>query len=696
MLRHLKKSIIIFIVLIFFLLSIRALITPFYAYAEDCLFTNVEGEIQWNRGAYLKKESALFKYNMDSKKVPTKMRWNWQGTGEIWMYVKFSDGNIFYYIMEESKVPHIESLSYIDNSGIPRIIVPHTLELPKGNVSLDILEDYHRFCGDNRVSIKEISFNIDTTKKAEIRDFEAADFINIEDSIDEAFIPHNKKIYVNMQIPQGNEGKYYVVENKIMPMEIKLRAMQKKSQTGYFRLSIPQGLEIISYDEKKLKIEDNIINWAVNTKAGYYEESTIILVKGEKQGALKGEFHLGTEKEELFGTINCLSEEIIKNSIDIMDEGIYPIQYSTHKTTVKKDLKNFIRIKENVWDTIHKILGNHENEEEPAGVAAGVLKNHSGYDIPLRIKFSVVDDYGMEIKEFRGEHLQQEAESHQLPELITSILSKNIEEFKLPVYADSLSVKPGIYKGRLQVFLFGTNIEILCRDFQLHVEKEKEIQSIVGINAIILSIISFLMIIFKHKKWLGSVKTSEIILISLFTAVKFSIVDIPYFVLGDLIRALLAPLGPFVQIFTGVFWDIVNPMLLVTLVILVRRPGVVIISTLVRLVLKGIAFGSFNPITILLMLAYAAIADFLFYTIGFTKGKREIESNIKTFIILALIFAVKHIYSTYTFYYIWSYLYRLYYPDWYININAIISVGYAIIGCICGVYLGKKLERVID
>lgn len=189
-------------------------------------------------------------------------------------------------------------------------------------------------------------------------------------------------------------------------------------------------------------------------------------------------------------------------------------------------------------------------------------------------------------------------------------------------------------------------------------------------------------------------RTNELITISLFTAVKFSIVDVPWFVFGDVVRALFGPLGPFMHLFTGIFWDIINALFLVALIWLIPKPGVVIISSVIRIALSSIVFGSFNPISILLMLSYAALAEFFLYIFGFTSDRKM--GTAQTFALIAFIFAIKHVYSTYTFYYIWMYMYRLFYPDWYINMNAVISAIYSALGAIVGVKLGEKLRRVIE
>ena len=41
-------------------------------------------------------------------------------------------------------------------------------------------------------------------------------------------------------------------------------------------------------------------------------------------------------------------------------------------------------------------------------------------------------------------------------------------------------------------------------------------------------------------------------------------------------------------------------------------------------------------------------------------------------------------------------MYRLFYPDWYIGLNALISVVYSAVGAVLGLLLGARLKKVID
>jgi hypothetical protein len=404
-------------------------------------------------------------------------------------------------------------------------------------------------------------------------------------------------------------------------------------------------------------------------------------------------------EEIVEGELACPELQFLKSNLQMLDEGVYPMQhrYESHKVVIRKELKNYLKVKEDIFSPIHRLFKVKESYDEPAGVIYGVLQNHTGFDLPLHVKFAVLDQGGREITFFRGEHIQREGpDAPPVPETVMSVGASATEDFKAPLFADVYSVKPGTYTGRLEISLFGAEARIIARQFALSVNKESQIKTAAFIAAVMLSLVSVLLLAFKHKKWIGRLRTSEIILIALFTAVKFSIVDVPWFIFGDVVRAFLGPLGPFMSIFTGIFWDILNSLCLMALIVLIPKSGVLIISSAVRVILGGLAFGSFNPISILLTLSYAALAELFLYVAGFTSGKREFKECLPVFGLIAGIFALKHLYSTYVSYYMAIYLYRLFYPDWYININALVSVVYSAMGAILGIYLGNKLRRVVE
>ncbi|MCR4441771.1 MAG: hypothetical protein QHH10_06465 [Peptococcaceae bacterium] len=665
--------------------------------SRNVSFDTVEGDLRWDNGVSVNKGRAVFQLAVQEDAHPRKLKWAWRGAGQVWAMAEYTDKNVIYYIMKGSEPPKADKVTFIDQNGVPRIMVPTVLELPQGTVLVDLLEDYRRYYGQKEVGVENVRIGLNAADFTEIKDFMIEEYAKQPNPGrgNGAGLPTG--IHLQLQVPQGNDKDFYLIKGVESPIQVMVRAFLDKSQKGELTVTLPETVTIISYDDAKLKlVEGHTLLMPLAMGPGYAEESFAVTVKGSGPGRVVAQARLGDETQRVDKDMACPELESISGSIRLRKEGVYPVQHSSHKVTLKKELKNYVKVKEDVFSSFHKLFGAEEEYDKPAGMACGVLENGTSYNLLLRVKLSVLDANWQEIPCFRGEHFQREGgtEAPPVPETVISVEAASAQDFKVPLFADAYSVKPGIYPAVLKVSLFGTSTDVVVREFDLHVEKESQIQIITGFLAIVLSLLSVLLMVLKNKSWAGRLKTSEIILIALFAAVKFSIVDVPWFVFGDVIRAVLGPMGPFMHLVTGVFWDIINAMFLVSLVVLISKPGVVIISSAVRIILQGIAFGTFNPVTILLMLSYAFLADALLYFTGFTSQKRAFQERLSTFSVLGVIFAMQHVYSTYTFYYIWMYLYRLFYPNWYINISAIVSAAYSALGAVMGVYLGNRLKRV--
>lgn len=664
---------------------------------SDLTFQTVEGNLRWQGGISAERGQAVFQAVFPTGKFPRKIEWAWAGSGQAWVFVEYSDKNQICYVMEGSKVPEVKRKTYIDQNGVPRIIVPKILALPQGRVSIDLLQDYRIYCGSQEVEVCDLRVGIVAEGGVEVKDFAVLDYATKRvdaKPADEV----QKEIYLKVQLPQGNDGDCYLVEGLELPVEVKVRTLLKANATGNLTIIFPETVRVTKYDPQRMTlVKGHILRIPLAMGAGYAEESFIISVIGSGPGRMALKAELNDHTEVLERDIACLDFSSIQSSINLSDVGVYPIMREFRKITIKKELKNYIKVREDVFSVLHKWFGSEESFDEPAGMVCGVLENTSHFNLPLHVRFVVIDKEGREIPYFRGEHIKREAgDDAPVPETVIGVGAHDTKDFKMPVYADIYSVKPGTYHGRVKVSLFGADSTVSVQDFEFCVEKESQVKTLVSALAVVLSLVSVCLLALNQRKWIKSLRTSQVIIIALFTAAKFSIVDIPWFVFGDVIRAVFGPLGPFMHIFTGIFWDILNAMFLVALLSVVPKPGVVIISSVVRVILQGVAFGSFNPVSILLVLSYSALADMLLYVTGFTSGRRLFTECFAVFSLVAVIFAVQHIYSTYTFYYIWMYMYRLFYPDWYININAIVSAIYSALGAILGIYLGNKLKRVIE
>ncbi|UWG98480.1 hypothetical protein LPY66_06665 [Dehalobacter sp. DCM] len=694
---HLSKRIMLVVFVLLCLIQ-TVLISSEPLLAADSTFDTVEGKLQWGDGIAVTEGQAVFQLKEQENQSPVKLGWFWQGSGQVWASVEFSDRNSIYYVLEGTTAPAIDKTTFIDKNGVPRIIVPIMVEVPTGTVSLDLLQDYCRYFGKNDVRATKVRFGFDATGLTEIKNVAVDAVASGDGLVNSGDSDVLKDIYLQIEIPQGNKDRYYLVQDVEIPIQVEVRTLLDQNENGTLTISFPKTLTVTAYDQTKLSLDaENRLSMPLTMGTGYDAERFVIMAKASGSGSLSACVQLGAKTENIAAEIACPDLETIRDGLVLLDEGVYPEQKTAHKVTLKKELKNYIKIQEDVVSTLHRLFGTLESYDNTAGMACGVLQNNTGYSLPIHIKFSVLDENGNENTNFRGaDILREDSIDPPVPETVISVANATTQDFKMPLFANVYSIKPGIYDGKLEVSLFGSDTVLAVRQLNLHVEKESRLQILIGLAAVILSLGSILLMAFKQKKWIKQLKTSEIILIALFTAVQFSIVDIPWFVFGDVLRAVLGPLGPFMSIVTGIFNDILQAMFLVALIVLVPKPGVVIISAIVRIILQGIAFGTFNPITILLMLSYAFLADVLLNLSGYTSGRKTFRESWATFSVLGVIFSIQHVYSTYTFYYIWMYLYRLFYPDWYINVNAAVSVIYSIMGAVMGVYLGNKLRRVVE
>lgn len=693
-----KKTIIFFLIcLIIFVSVFSSHDKNVYGYSN--LINTEEGEESENDIIDVKDGYGKYNVNMDDMKFPSEAEWRWEGKGQAYACVKYSDNNVIYYLMGDSEEPETKKSSFIDSKGIPRIIVPKILRAPDKDVRFNFLNSYYKYFGEKAVNVESITFYVKTDDRVTIKNLKLSSFkdrISKEElvSLDE----DSDNIHIDVSIPEGNSKDNYVIKNHKTSMQITLRAMLTKKCDGYLKINIPSGMKITPEEDDNFEYEDeNTLKTKINPDKGYYEKKFVLAAQAQTPGTINIESSLLDSTKNISKDVDVVSEDDIKNSIDISNEGVYPVDSTQDKETLKRELKNNIKIKQSITDTFQKFIGRDETFDTPAGYMCTDLNNCADFDIPVHVKFSVLDDDGNEIEYFRGDQFdRQEDESSAVPETDVVLKSDESLNLKLPVYADVFSVKPGTYKAQIKVSVYGSDTDIEVKNFDLQVYRQSELQKAIALISVSLSIICVIILFFKQKKWIRNFRTSEIMLIALFTAVKFALVDVTDFVFSDSIRAILGPLGPIEHLVTGILWDVVNSLFVTCMVCLIPKTGVIIISSVVRLILKGVAFGSFNPVSILLMMSYAVIAEVLLYIAGFTRGKRKFETKTGVFILTGLIFGFQNCYSTYTFYYMWMYLYRLFYPSWYININALFSVVYSVIGSICGIYLSKKLKKVMD
>lgn len=193
---------------------------------------------------------------------------------------------------------------------------------------------------------------------------------------------------------------------------------------------------------------------------------------------------------------------------------------------------------------------------------------------------------------------------------------------------------------------------------------------------------------------LGQMKTRWLVTIALFGTASFAMVNVPATFLNDVFHIIL---GPFGFLVTGLFHSVFLYMLIVSLLILLPRPGVVTLMTVVRMLLSMLTFGHVSPVSILFYGVQAASLEFMLYAGGITRNSPPplLDIGWRKLVSIVLLCGVADGMSTYINLQALSFLYRLFYADWYIMLCVMINgFFYTAVGAACGVYLGRELGKI--
>lgn len=263
---------------------------------------------------------------------------------------------------------------------------------------------------------------------------------------------------------------------------------------------------------------------------------------------------------------------------------------------------------------------------------------------------------------------------------------------RLPVYIDENLLAGGRYILRVEAREDGRLVAVAEREIAVIARDGKA--AVLTLAAAVL-VFGGLAVAARYRRLLfAALKTRWLITITLFGAVCFAAVNVPATLLGEVLHVLL---GPLAFLATGMFYGVVLYMLVAALVVLIPRPGVVALLFAVRMLLGLLAFGHASPVALLLSGSQAVLLESFLYLTGITAARAggEAAGGWRRCLLMALACSAADGISTYLNLHALSFLYRVFYADWYIYAAvAVNGVLYSGIGGFCGVALGKKLRTV--
>ena len=193
-----------------------------------------------------------------------------------------------------------------------------------------------------------------------------------------------------------------------------------------------------------------------------------------------------------------------------------------------------------------------------------------------------------------------------------------------------------------------------------------------------------------------AMKVEYFTIIAMFGVISFVVVNLPSKLLWGISHIVLGPLGILV---TGFFSVICMSALTIALLILLPKPGTVTLFITVKFILSTLLFGQIsllsfvvNGITCILLEGLLSIGKFYPHLSRLNAGEMP---PLKHMVLLVAGFGLAKMLLAFIDLQAMSLLYRMYYAEWYLWMNAIVNgFVYTVIGTISGIWLGRLLSKL--
>lgn len=282
-----------------------------------------------------------------------------------------------------------------------------------------------------------------------------------------------------------------------------------------------------------------------------------------------------------------------------------------------------------------------------------------------------------------------------------SLPAAELTPIPLPIYFHAHLARAGEYEREIAVKIWGSDTTVLSDKKPLHIIVPNRHALFVSVLAILASSIGLVVLLRFHRQFFTRFSTKQLIVIALFGTTIFVAVVVPSTLFLNLIRVLL---GPVSVLLTGLINETLYYALLTALLIYIYgsphdkseedlqatpkggKGGVILLVSAVRLLLGGITFGLFTPMTII----YTGTSIILLEMGFFLVRKRGL-------LFWALVLGICDAVAVYVDFQLSILFYRLFFADWYIVLRIFIEgFAYTFIGVLLGAKLGRGLWKVAD
>lgn len=290
------------------------------------------------------------------------------------------------------------------------------------------------------------------------------------------------------------------------------------------------------------------------------------------------------------------------------------------------------------------------------------------------------------VNEDEAQGWQENKNSNSETTALISLDGNKAPRFILPLYIDYLKVLEGEYN--LRITLSGGGQEKL-HEAPIVIAKKHSIGLFaVGFAFVCLALV--LIFSYKIKNTIYAIGAKGAITVALFAAIAFGGITLPTTILGDLLHVFL---GPFSGLVTGLLNGVLQYLLIMSLLVLFRAPGVLSLMFVVKFMLSGLMVGHFSPLGVLSCCVYIVVLEAALYFGGF-YGEGQAKNNFMLF--MCVLLGLADAFITFINLEQMMFFYRLYYADWYLALYMLINgLLYSSIGSWLGYKTGLKLRQVM-
>jgi hypothetical protein len=258
----------------------------------------------------------------------------------------------------------------------------------------------------------------------------------------------------------------------------------------------------------------------------------------------------------------------------------------------------------------------------------------------------------------------------------------------LPIYM-AYNTPAGAYKSRITVQRLGSDYILRRIENTVSVVRSNVLFTAWTLGIALLSLGWLIAVIVFYKRIVDSIGLRILVLLSLLGSLQFCLSF-----MGRIVSsAMYAILGPFNCLVGGLLTEVLTYLLVTSILFLVPRVGAMTLAGIVSYIMGGILFGSFGLTDILFLGSGIAFREILLFGFGVTRFKQPAAQPAIVPMMLAL--GIADAASTFTSLTLHAVFYRLYFADWYILLNVVVTgFLYTVIGVSLGKPLGQSLRKV--